>query len=216
MTAWYGLALIAGLGTMACFAGAIPLYFRKGEAPSRGKRAMLVSISVCGAAQIAAFFTAYDVAVPWRVAGVALLALAHATFWSAVVSHGRDRPRVAFATDVPRRLITTGPYRRVRHPFYLAYLVAWLAGAVVTASPWLVATAIAMYFVYRSAADAEEAGFLSSDLAGEYREYQQRTGMFIPKLYTGWRRGSTRHSDVAVTKGSPHGGDGWPAKQVGY
>jgi hypothetical protein len=32
MSAWYILTLIAGLGTMACFAGAIPLYFRKGTA----------------------------------------------------------------------------------------------------------------------------------------------------------------------------------------
>jgi protein-S-isoprenylcysteine O-methyltransferase Ste14 len=186
MSAWYVLALVSGLGTMACFAGAIPLYFRKGTAVSAAKGVMFACLGACGAAQVAVMFMAVDVAVRWRVAGLALLALAHMLFWSAVACHGGDRPRVAFAADAPRRLVRSGPYRWVRHPFYLAYTVAWLAGAVMTAAPWLVATAIVMFFVYRSAALAEEVGFLSSDLAEEYREYQRRTGMFIPRLSTRW------------------------------
>lgn len=186
MNAWYVLGLIAGLCTIACFAGAIPLYFRKGTFASAGKRVMLACISGCGAAQVAVFFIAGNVAVHWQVGGLLLLAFAHAMFWSAVISHGGDRPMMAFATDTPRRLIRSGPYRWVRHPFYLAYITAWLAGAVMTASPWLVATAIVMFIVYRSAAIAEELAFLSSDLAVEYRDYQGQTGMFIPKVYTGW------------------------------
>jgi protein-S-isoprenylcysteine O-methyltransferase Ste14 len=182
MSAWCILALVAALGTMACFAGAIPLYFREGTAVSAGKHMMIACIAVCGSAQVVVFFKADEVAVGWRAAGLVLLALAHTLFWSAVVSHGGVRPRVAFATDAPSRLIKSGPYRWVRHPFYLAYTVAWLAGAVLTASAWLLATVFVMFFVYHSAAAAEEAGFLASDLAGEYQEYQRRTGMFIPKL----------------------------------
>jgi len=186
MNAWYVLGLITGLGTMACFAGAIPLYFRKGTSASAGKRVMFACISICGAAQVVVFFSASDVAVRWRLAGLFLLALAHTMFWSAVAAHGNDRPTVAFATDAPRRLIRSGPYSFVRHPFYLAYMVAWMAGSVITASPWLLATAIVMFFVYRSAAVAEEQGYLSSDLAEEYRDYQGQTGMFIPKLAASW------------------------------
>jgi protein-S-isoprenylcysteine O-methyltransferase Ste14 len=146
---------------------------------------MVACIGICGMAQVAVFFKSSDAALGWRVAGLAVFALAHVLFWSAVVSHGGDRPQIAFGTDVPRRLLRAGPYRWVRHPFYLAYTVAWLGGALVSASPWLVATAIVMFLVYRSAAITEEAAILSSHFAAEYQEYQRRTGMFIPKLYIG-------------------------------
>jgi protein-S-isoprenylcysteine O-methyltransferase Ste14 len=164
MNAWHVTALVAALGTMACFAGALPLYFRKGTAATTGKRVMVGGIVACGLAQAAILFIADNVAVGWRIARLVLLALAHALFWSAVASHwGSGRPLVAFATDAPGRFIRRGPYRWIRHPFYMPYILAWLAGL---------------------AAIGEQAAFLSSTFSGQYRVYQQQTGMYFPRLFT--------------------------------
>jgi protein-S-isoprenylcysteine O-methyltransferase Ste14 len=182
---------------MACFAGAIPLYFRKGKGNGSGKTVMLLCIVVCGTAQAVAFVIAGDVAVWWRVAGLCVLAVAHLLFWAAVHSHGANRPRVAFAGEIPQRLVCCGPYRWVRHPFYLAYTLGWLAGPVMTASPWLAGTVVVMFLVYRSAAKAEEAAFLLSTLAQDYKDYQHSTGMFIPKLSVGIGRHHPRKREYS-------------------
>ncbi len=181
MNPWHLAAAAVGLGTMLCFAAAIPLYFRRGPV-TPGKRVLLVALVLCGAAQAVALVRAADVPAEWRASGLALFALAHAIFWCAVAAHGRERPREAFSYDRPGRLVRTGPYRWVRHPFYLAYTVAWTAGAVATAAPELIPTVLVMFVMYRSAAAAEEATFLASGLADEYRAYQRRTGMFLPRV----------------------------------
>ncbi len=197
MDAWHISTAAVGLGTMLCFAAAIPLYFRRGPV-SDGKRVLLVALIVCGAIQAAALVWTADVPSGWRAGGLALFALAHAVFWSAVAAHGRHRPREAFSYDAPGRLVRTGPYRSVRHPFYLAYTVAWTAGAVATASPWLVSTVFVMFLLYRSAAAAEEASFLASGLAEEYRAYQRRTGMFLPRVR--FRAGVNREPSQLETR----------------
>jgi protein-S-isoprenylcysteine O-methyltransferase Ste14 len=143
-------------------------------------------MALCGSAQVAVLIAAEDVPVAWRVVGLFLFAIAHVMFWSAAAAHGRNRPCVAFSTDVPERLVESGPYRLVRHPFYSAYLLAWIAGAAVTATPWLLATAGVMGLVYLTAARAEEAGFLASRVAEQYRSYQRRTGLFLPRLRERW------------------------------
>ena len=76
-----------------------------------------------------------------------------------------------------------GPYRFVRHPFYLAYSIGWLPGPIVTLNPWLLLTNVWMGFLYYRAASLEERLFLEGPNAESYREYQQRTGMFLPKFF---------------------------------
>jgi len=49
--------------------------------------------------------------------------------WSARTA-GSRRLSLAFSDDAPKALITGGPYRIVRHPFYAAYLLYWLAGGL--------------------------------------------------------------------------------------
>ena len=92
---------------------------------------------------------------------------------------------VAFSTDVPVRLIRSGPYAYIRNPFYTAYLLAFFAPLC---SKWDGLSALfftAMLLVYYNAARLEEKKFASSVLKEEYVAYCASTGQFLPKF---WRR----------------------------
>jgi protein-S-isoprenylcysteine O-methyltransferase Ste14 len=87
-------------------------------------------------------------------------------------------------TVVTRRehtLVTHGPYRWVRHPFYDVVLLGVVAMSLLTAN-WLLAlfglTAFAM-IVVRTRIEEEK---LIERFGDEYRAYMARTGRFLPRL----------------------------------
>jgi protein-S-isoprenylcysteine O-methyltransferase Ste14 len=93
----------------------------------------------------------------------------------------RSRPlTIAFTTDRPDHLVTTGPYRYIRHPFYASYCLTWAAAAVVSGSALLLLIFACMTTIYWQAALFEEEKFLHSSLSADYTEYRANTGMFIP------------------------------------
>lgn len=115
------------------------------------------------------------------VAGILLYSLAVAVFLSAIESAKRTRLQRAFVDEpLPDRLITDGPYRWVRHPFYVGYILGAIAAPVSTASTGLALIAIAMIGLTWFAALREERAWLRSPRGEAYREYQARTGMFLP------------------------------------
>jgi protein-S-isoprenylcysteine O-methyltransferase Ste14 len=85
-------------------------------------------------------------------------------------------------------LVTSGPYRWVRHPFYSAFALAVIANGLVTAN-WFLFVAGAIGFaliVIRT--DAEEQNLLAR-FGDEYRCYMESTGRFLPR----WSRNTTAH-----------------------
>ena len=77
-------------------------------------------------------------------------------FWWAVFATGRRRLPACFTSIEPVTLVTAGPYRFIRHPFYAAYLLAWSAGAVAASNPLLIGSLIFMFVLYVRAAWGEE------------------------------------------------------------
>lgn len=89
---------------------------------------------------------------------------------------------VGFSGEVPRAVCDKGPYHFVRHPFYLSYMVAFLGVAI--AFPSLIVCGVCLVniglFLYMAFDD--ERVLLASRLDGDYRAYQGRAGMFLPRF----------------------------------
>ena len=116
--------------------------------------------------------------------GIAALALLLASLalyeWARHTIWGR-RFGLGWGTHVPEALCEAGPYRRIRHPIYLAYMLAYLA-ALVAVPHWLTtATFIGGVALFTQAAFSDEAGIATSPLAADYAAYRGRAGMFWPK-----------------------------------
>lgn len=78
-------------------------------------------------------------------------------------------------------LVTSGPYRLVRHPIYSGILVAVLGTAVALSWLWLIAAVGAgVYFAY---AATVEQRYLSREFAATYPAYQHSTKMLIPYIF---------------------------------
>ena len=78
-------------------------------------------------------------------------------------------------------LVTTGPYRRVRHPIYTGIIVAMLGTALATTLYGLIAVAVLSgYFIY--SATREEA-YLAGQFPDAYPAYKHSTKMLLPLLF---------------------------------
>jgi protein-S-isoprenylcysteine O-methyltransferase Ste14 len=145
------LRLLAALGTVATLAQAVSIWFYLTPSALR----IVLAIGLC------------------------LLALA--LFTSACrVTRGQPLP-LAFDPARAARIVTDGPYRYVRHPFYISYSITWLAGALATSwwPAWL--TAGLMLCAYAWVAASEEQALLQSH-PDDYATYRARTGAFVPRM----------------------------------
>jgi len=78
-------------------------------------------------------------------------------------------------------LVTNGPYRFVRHPFYLA-LALWMTAFSFMAANWfLLAGSLTVLALLVIRTDAEEARLVAR-FGDAYKNYMTRTGRFLPKL----------------------------------
>jgi protein-S-isoprenylcysteine O-methyltransferase Ste14 len=78
-------------------------------------------------------------------------------------------------------LVTSGPYRLVRHPIYSGILVAGVGSAVGLSWEWLIAVVLAgVYFVY--SASVEER-YLTEQFPVDYPVYRGSTKMLIPFIF---------------------------------
>jgi protein-S-isoprenylcysteine O-methyltransferase Ste14 len=86
------------------------------------------------------------------------------------------------ADDAPKQIVTWGPYGRVRHPFYVSFLLLMIGG-VIAVPHWSMLACLAYAIVALSMTAArEERRLLASHLGTEYAAYLKRTGRFIPRL----------------------------------
>lgn len=85
-------------------------------------------------------------------------------------------------TRAKHTLVTAGPYRWVRHPFYLAFLIAVVANSLVTANWFIALFGILSWLLVAKRTRIEEARLI--DRFGDpYRQYMKRTGRFFPRLW---------------------------------
>ena len=84
-------------------------------------------------------------------------------------------------TRAEHTLVTTGPYRWVRHPFYSAAFLFFVAASLVSAN-WYLAVAVGLAGVLLAIRTRTEEAKLIERFGDEYLAYMHRTGRFVPRL----------------------------------
>jgi protein-S-isoprenylcysteine O-methyltransferase Ste14 len=120
----------------------------------------------------------------WAGIGIAMYVVSMALFLSAIEAARRTPMTRTFVYE-PRcdTILSTGPYRVIRHPIYVAYSLAWLAAPVAMHNIPLGLTAVFMIVCYVVSAREEERRLASGPLAAEYEKYRARTWRLIPFVY---------------------------------
>lgn len=79
-------------------------------------------------------------------------------------------------------LVTTGIYRRIRHPMYLSFYM-WAAGQALLIDNWLAGPlglfAFAVIYLFRVRREEQQ---LLDTFGVEYEEYQRKTGRLLPRM----------------------------------
>ena len=116
------------------------------------------------------------------IVALAMLAVFMLLFWWTVAVTRERRLTLAFSKDQPKFIYTTGPYKWVAHPFYMSYLIFWVAVAIATYTWifWLIPAA--MFILYQRAIKLEEAKFAASPVSSEYAAYRARRGLHLVTL----------------------------------
>lgn len=118
----------------------------------------------------------------WVGLGVAMHLAALALFLMAVRETRIARLTLAFDDDRPTFLVSTGPYRYIRHPFYTSYILFWMGCALTLRDLYVIALTFVIFSLYYAAAYREEAKFNSSVLRDAYQTYRQDAGFLWPKF----------------------------------
>lgn len=86
--------------------------------------------------------------------------------------------------DAPKSIVTFGAYARVRHPFYVSFLLALIGSVIATPNFGTVGCLIYGLVVMNTTAAKEERKLSHSEFGAEYRAYIERTGRFWPKFWS--------------------------------
>ena len=121
-----------------------------------------------------------------QVIGVVAYTIASLLFyWSILTAQKLD---FAFSESVGT-LITNGPFKIVRHPFYTSYIVIWATNTIIFSTPVLWISFLALLIFYYKSAIKEENLILRSIHAKEYANMRRNVGMFLPRVaqWKHWR-----------------------------
>src|SRR5262245_51715808 len=125
---WILAALL--LACVASFGWAMRRFFVKPAGTTPGMQFTKSCGVVFTLVHLAAILLSRAVPLNRLVGAISLYVAALLLFWW-TWSTNRGRPLTAvFSPDRPGHLVTSGPYRLVRHPFYCSYLLMWFAGVV--------------------------------------------------------------------------------------
>lgn len=80
-----------------------------------------------------------------------------------------------------RELVTTGPYRRIRHPLYFGEIIHILGVAILAATPAAMYLYVVAVALQAMRAKIEERKFLAA--VPEYAQFRRQTGFLWPRLF---------------------------------
>ena len=84
----------------------------------------------------------------------------------------------------PESVVSTGAFRYVRHPLYLASILAYLGLSISTASLLSLGLLVGIFILHNYIASYEEA-LLVERFGEDYRRYKEVTGKWLPRIGRG-------------------------------
>lgn len=178
--------------------GSISKYHRRkarmsGEAISRrseGRVAMLLRAAVALPLLLSFFayminpkwmaWSAVDLPVWARWTGVGVGIVCLPILWSLFSSIGSNISETVL-TKTDHKLITTGPFGWIHHPLYTVSMSLFVAYGLMASNWWmLMFTAIGLVMIVMIVIPEEEAELIAK-FGDEYRSYQERVGMLVPR-----------------------------------
>ena len=106
--------------------------------------------------------------------GLILLIWVHRTLgkhWSMMLKLGEDH-----------KLITSGPYSRIRHPMYTYFYIMSSSTALISANLVVAAFGITAWTLLYLVRVGDEEALMLEQFGEEYREYMDQTGRLLPKF----------------------------------
>lgn len=171
---------IVSLTGLAQHAWAGKTHFRSESTPAGAVAVVIMALSM-GLWYLYLTFTGSHPAVA-QATGASIELAALVLFRSAIRASREAGLHPVFDTCGSRRVVTSGPYRYARHPFYLSYILFWTGWAVAVWDGAALAPLAIVTTVYVAAARVEERQLASTPLAREYRGYREQAGFFWPNL----------------------------------
>jgi len=114
----------------------------------------------------------------WIGVGLGCMAL-WLLFWT-LQSLGKNLTDTV-VTRTHHTLVSTGPYRWIRHPFYTCAGLVALTVFLVTSNALFLITGGSIFLLLALRTRVEEANLLTR-FGEDYRKYMDRTGRFLPRL----------------------------------
>jgi protein-S-isoprenylcysteine O-methyltransferase Ste14 len=182
------LIVAVNLGTI----GALPrIFFRRDGRLNLRWWMTAAPFFACGLLQVAHLLQWIDpidlgATAAWlRAIGVVMSACSIGLIWYTVGTHRIPLALWHQHDDEPVELVTWGSYRWVRHPFYSAFLLALIAGALITPHVLTLATTAYGAGALNLTARREERRLQADELGDQYRTYMCGVGRFVPRIGRG-------------------------------
>lgn len=99
--------------------------------------------------------------------------------WAAWVLGRLYVPGIGVFSD--HTLVTSGPFRFVRHPIYAGVITLWLGTALGTLNLLLLVLWFGLAYIMNGRTSAEET-LLKEKFGASYETYMQQTGRYFPKI----------------------------------
>ena len=190
---------LAVLGFVACAMG-ISIFYRS-RASAHGKDPYakseggfaFIAARLLLVASVLSFFIAYALNPAWvswaaypapmalRLAGGAVSAASlPLLLW--LFRHLGDNVTPTKETRIDHSLVTTGPYRWIRHPLYTFGMTFWFGLSLFMAT-WVLPILLFAGMIYLAKRTPIEEENLVGKFGQEYREYMARTGRYLPRMF---------------------------------
>jgi protein-S-isoprenylcysteine O-methyltransferase Ste14 len=119
---------------------------------------------------------------PWQTAlSIVFFSLASLLSWTGARALGRQW-RIDAGLSADHKLITSGPYRFLRHPIYTSMLGVLLGTGSLITPWWLFVPSLLLFIIGTEIRVRIEDHLLASQFGDRFLEYQRRVPAYIPLL----------------------------------